>query len=441
MIRNIRHNGFFVDEPTIIGEQKSDGRCPNYSQGIQVSARRWLVVFDTVHARGRDCWFSIFYRLLDGGSDGPMIAEERLFEPTPFDTDTDGAVLALSCGQPIVFGVARGATYAGRALPHANHFVLTWVQVPIRLLANGDSEHFPTDHPRVAEFARMINTYHLQFRLNDAENALEIIEPPAMLVDPTGRTHRINGWTQPIPANPEASSWLDSITVTQDLDSINFAGYNGFAVIQYDFDQVRGLYEWRMTGDIGQPPQNAAISETNLGALPDGDFVLAVRCFRPHGNTLWYRTSDPFSGFGEPTLAPDTSGQRYVWMCPDGELRIFNNRQDVTPYGDYRNPLYCFSVDPETFVYRDRAVVLDTRALELPIPNPFVDHMHLYAPIGDHQVASIRVITKANVWRGDDEPPLDSATWQAVGLHRVSIEYDEIRHRNFLFDVLEDSDA
>ena len=173
MIRNINHNGFFVDEPTISGEQKSDGRCPNYSQGIQVSARRWLVVFDTVHARGSDCWFSIFYRLLDGGPDGPVIAEERLFEPTPFDTDTDGAVLALSCGQPIVFGAAKGATYAGRALPHANHFVLTWIQIPIRLLADGDSEHLPTDHPRVDEYARMINTWHLQFRLSGlGENPL-----------------------------------------------------------------------------------------------------------------------------------------------------------------------------------------------------------------------------------------------------------------------------
>jgi hypothetical protein len=110
----------------------------------------------------------------------------------------------------------------------------------------------------------------------------------------------------------------------------------------------------------------------------------------------------------------------------------------MTPYGDYRNPLYCFSVDPESFSYRDRAVVFDTRALELPIPNPFADHMHLYAPVGDQQVASIRVIAKANVWRSDDEPPLDEAAWQAVGLHQVNIEYDEIRHRSFLFDVPED---
>ena len=437
MIRNISYNGFFVDEPTIRGEQKSDGRCPNYAQGIQLSARRWLLVYDTVHAGGRDCWFSIFYRLLDGGPDGKVIAEERLFAPTPFDTDTDGAVLALSYGEPIVFGVAKGATHGGQALPHANHFVLTWIQVPIRLLANGDSEHLPMGHSRIAEYARMINTYHLQFRLNDAEDALEITQPPERLTDPTGRIKRFNGWTQPLPANPEASSWLDSVTVAQDLDSINFAGHNGFAVIQYDFEPARGLYQWRVTGDVGQPPANTTISETNLAVLPSGDFVLAVRSFQPHGNTLWYRTSDPFSGFGEPTLAPDTSGQRYVWMCPDGELRIFNNRQDMTPYGDYRNPLYCFCVDPETFAYRDRAVVLDTRMLELPIPNPFVDHMHLYAPVGDRQVASIRVITKANVWRSDDEPAIDAATWQAVGSHKVSIEYDEIRHRSFLFDVPE----
>ena len=49
MIQNISYNGFCVDEPTITDEQKRDGLCPNCAQGIQVSASRWLVVYDTVH--------------------------------------------------------------------------------------------------------------------------------------------------------------------------------------------------------------------------------------------------------------------------------------------------------------------------------------------------------------------------------------------------------
>ena len=42
--------------------------------------RAWHEILQNdCHNDERDCWFSIFYRLLDGGPDGKAIAEERLF--------------------------------------------------------------------------------------------------------------------------------------------------------------------------------------------------------------------------------------------------------------------------------------------------------------------------------------------------------------------------
>ena len=117
MIRNITYKGVLIGGSTIPGETPGDGMTPNYCQGMRVSAKRWLLLYDTVDCRGRDCWRAIFYQIRDGAPDGPIVTEKQLVDMTPMGTLTDGTELLISHGQPAVFGWGRDAP-AGA--PNAN---------------------------------------------------------------------------------------------------------------------------------------------------------------------------------------------------------------------------------------------------------------------------------------------------------------------------------
>jgi len=421
MINEIRYRGVLIPEAAVEGERSCDGMMPNYAQGMQGARDRWLVLFDTVDCHGRDCWRTIFYQIREGAPDGRVITEEVLVPMDPIDVLPDGTELLRSNGQPSVFGVPKGALINGAVPDHANVFAVTSFGCVVER-KDGELQRV---NQRPGLDSAVIEPYHeiMHVRLNDAEDDIEIISPRRRMQPADGSVVHGHGWAQPIPDNAEHTVWLDSFSGRGDEADRVISHRVG--AIRHTWNPGAREYEWTATGPIVEVKEGLRVSETNLVKLGEADYALAVRSFNQGGHTYWYRTSDPFAAWGEWIETPDTVGQRYAFLCGDGVLRVFLNRQDITPYGDRRNPLYTFDVAPDGFVYSNRRVVMDARELGLPLSVPFLDHVHLYEPIGDRQIMSVRTITCAQVWRQDDSANPSPQEMEAAGIHYVEIVYDK----------------
>ena len=158
-------------------------------------------------------------------------------------------------------------------------------------------------------------------------------------------------------------------------------------------------------------------------------WIVAARFFTTCAATAWYRSSDPFAGLGEPTIIE----KERVWQCPrhsyrcaDGELRIFMNNRDRSPYFDRRNPLYATEVDPVTFEYTSHRVVCDARKGNFPFDAPCLDMSKLCPNQGNRQLIHFRTIdrymTSYEEFMGPDEKAAEVIA--AAGIHYAEIEYD-----------------
>ena len=176
MIEQIEHRGKLIHECGLPGETRADDVFPAHPNGIQVSARRFLLVYATRTYRGGDDDLSIVYQLRDGAYDGPVLAEGMLAKSVndwdPFD---DGSAYVRQHGHPVAFGVPRGALIKGRPAPNANVFVVKW-RVCARVIdpATGFLVASGT-HPDLSE--RTQGVEWVQLRLNDAEDNIEIVQP------------------------------------------------------------------------------------------------------------------------------------------------------------------------------------------------------------------------------------------------------------------------
>ena len=420
MIASIRYRGVLIPESRVSGEGSADGMTPNYCQGMQVSRSRWLLLYDTVDRLGRDCWRAVFYQVRADTPDGPVLTEKRLTPMEALGTLSDGTEILRSCGQPAIFGVPKGAL-VGRSVPaHANVFAVTWFGLVVGR-RDGQLQRV-NQHPELDP--AFLEPHHtvLHVRLNDSEDDIEIIDGPRRLQPAVGAPVSGHGWTRPIPVDAGYTQWFDSFS-GQQREGDRVLGHRA-GVLCHSWDAGSKLYRWSRTGPFVTVREGERVSETCLVRLSDGGFAIAVRSFTHGGRTYWSRTSDPFAGWPAFVERPGTYGQRYAFRCADGVLRIFLNRQDLTPYGDRRNPLYVFDVDPDDFTYSNQQVVMDSRQLGLPLSEPFLDHVHLFEPCGGTQLLSVRAITRAQVWRQDDGVLPTPAEMSAAGIHLVEIEYD-----------------
>jgi hypothetical protein len=164
---------------------------------------------------------------------------------------------------------------------------------------------------------------------------------------------------------------------------------------------------------------NRRIAESSLNKINDA-WVMCIRAYNQQGQTAWYRTSDPFESLGERTDVASPYSPRIAFVCADGQLRLFCN--DDNPYGDRRNPLYCFDVDPMTFKYTNRQVVCDARKEEVPFRTPFIDHAMVYPhPGGRRQMVVFRAINLTQTTGGSTTPDeLDKS-----GIHYSELVYDK----------------
>jgi len=415
----IQYQGALISDTCIPGEGKSEGITPEISSCVQASRDKWLILFGTVDPRGHDTNRSIFYQIRKAAPDGEII-KEGIIEKAKSNWDPLGRGDNFRKVNALVkvFGVPKGAVRNGKPIPSANHFVAKWyirpcIEMNGRLVNLWDKKS-PVKPADLGIYANCLEW--MQFRLNDAEDDIEIISLAKQLrqkgynqdntvstLGPCMGMH--HGFGDAVP-NESFSEWIEVCQFE-----------NKMAAVRYSFDPTCGLYEWVETGKSQEVP-GRQMAEASLNRI-NNSWVISIRAYNQAGQTAWYRTSDPFESFGEKTDIKSPYAPRISYVCADGVLRLFCN--DTNPYGDQRNPLYCFDVDPVTFQYSNRQVVLDARKEQLPFRAPYIDHAMIYPhPGGRKQIISFRTINRTQtIGKSTTPDELESS-----GVHYSELIYD-----------------
>ena len=416
----IQYQGPLISDTIVPEEGKSAGITPEISGCVQASKDKWIILFGTVDPRGHDTNRSIFYQIRKGSPDGQVV-KEGVIEQAKSNWDPLGVGHQFRKINAVVkvFGVPKGAKRGGKPLATANHFVAKWYTRPC-LEINGRLVNLWDKKSTVKEADLGSYAYcleWLQFRLNDAEDDIEVISPARQLrqkgydqghtISSLGVSNGMHhGFGDPVP-NDDFSEWVEVCKFEKKA-----------AAVRYAFDPTTCLYEWVETGKMQDVPKRH-IAEASLNRIDD-TWVICLRAYDQQGQTAWYRATDPFESFGERTDIKSPYSPRIAFVCADGKLRLFCN--DTNPYGDKRNPLYCFDVDPITFKYSNRQVVLDSRKENIPFRRPFIDHAMLYPhPGGRKQIISFRAINISQTV-GDSTTP---AELEKSGVHYSHLVYDK----------------
>ncbi len=175
MIEKIESRGFYIEECSLDGETKADQRVPAQHNTIQVSRNRWFVVYETRGFRGVDDNCSVIYQLRKDGPDGDVLAEGYL-EKSIDDWDPlgDGRKFVRQGNHSIAFGVPKGALVNGQRVPHEGVFAVAWGNHARVLDAETNYLWHNGEMPTPAESHRGA---WMQFRLNEGENDIEIVQP------------------------------------------------------------------------------------------------------------------------------------------------------------------------------------------------------------------------------------------------------------------------
>ena len=445
----IDYRGPLITDTPLRGERKADGILPAHPGGgaMQLSSTRWILFFAGLDPRGWDANHSVIYQLRADAPDGRIITW-GLIDRTVEDWDPFGRGdrYFKACGMPIGFGVPKGATCRGVAIPHANVFVVKWyrlAQLPrcgAIVQPNDDSsEDWPEELRWPEGFGVQDETFRIewmQFRLNDQEDDIEPLTRPSLLRQrgyesgdafcSIGRGFKTNhAMKPPVKANPAGSEWID---------------VNGFrpygrgkgdhasaATVRYMLNPTTGLYEWTQTGPLTSLP-GRSFGECSVNRMGE-DWIIAARSCGPDGSTCWFRTADPLHALGEPTLTPWSLGPRTVFLCGDGRLRLFGNTVN-------RSPLFCWDVNPLDFSLSNQRTILDAKAEGLPFYFPFVDMAKL-SPVYNHdrQLLLYRVITRRQTaGRYDTEHDVSPAEHEQAGIYASELTYSDAVEPAWCFD-------
>jgi len=425
----IVYRGIFIGDTTIPGEQKKDWLQPSHPYCWRLSRDRWIWVFQTRGFSGIDAEHSILYQIRRDAPDGPIVREAVLARfRDDWDPLGEGARYWKIHGHPKAFGVPQGALGPGGAVfANGNVFVAAWY-TRARAVIDG---RLLDPH----EDAKLENFHWLEwvhFRLNDAGDDVELLTPVTRLrqegfedgeafssLGPAVKT--MNHWARP----PEP---LDAAR-TQWLDTPHF-GPNGIAAIMYEWDAKTQRYEWVKTGPM--------VKETGKGKLMEGSINRVsgqwILCARDRGHQFspevrgfcvaWFRTSDPFAGFGQPTYTavPSSYCPKIAHFCPDGVLRILSGDFAASPYGQKRNPLFCWDVDVGDFSVSNRRTILDAKK-ELGIRYPMVGFAKLSPPDGNRQILTFRVTTQNFRHATEKLPAVTEAELAVCGAHYCEVTY------------------
>lgn len=428
MLTNIRYEGPLITDTSIVGQRKCDGIIPAHGSGaIRLSRDRWAIFISTLDIGGWDAVHSIVYQVRAGSPGGPVLREGLLMA-----AESNWRPGLRKCyGMPMAFGVPKGAPRR-----NANVFALQAYRraMPERegmLVPRGmHDEPGSRDKQRARDYLRI---EWLQFRLNDAEDDIEVIQPVRTLMqvgfdsedhfcDLGPGCYMNHAMTPPVATDATCETWCEVATFAFD-EASGRHGHGAVSPIEYRWNPRCGLYEWSRVGSLHLIP-GRAIGETSISRWEDA-WVVAARSNCVDGSTAWYRTDDLFAGLGEPVLRDGTWGPRHSYRCADGALRLFCNDQNLSPYGHKRNPLYCIEVDPVTFDYAPPRVVFDAQAADLPLVEPFLDMSKLCAPQANEQKLVFRLIARSQTTGpGSDAPAPTDEEMNIAGIHYATLEYD-----------------
>ena len=144
---------------------------------------------------------------------------------------------------------------------------------------------------------------------------------------------------------------------------------------------------------------------------------------RPHLRTIEHRgVLVDHCGLPGETRADDVfpAHPNGLQVARDGILRLFSGDSDASPYGDTRNPLYVWDVDPDReFAVSHRRVVFDALAAGLGRGGDLMVGMcKLLAPHGNRQLLLHRVAPRVY------DPDLADADKQRCGIYYAWLHYE-----------------
>ena len=403
---------------------------PAHANGIQVSRDRWLLVYATRGFRGVDDDLSIVYQLRSDGFDGLVIKEGILARSiNDWDPFEDGGHYVRQHGHPSAFGVPKGALMGGAAAANANVFAVMWRRVARVLDPEGGYLLVPRKHRDLT--ARTQAVEWMQFRLNDAQDDIEILQPAKELRQKGFETGEqfcaadvqcMNAsYVQAVPFDKGCAEWVQ----VHHFDGMLVAA------CKFRFDAERGLYDWVETGRAIGP----GLFEGSIARFRGG-WVIAARPRAGESGPAWVRCADPFAEQFEVANGAEPAQQARtpmsVYTGPDGTLRLLTGDVNASPYGLNRNPLYLWDVDPDRgFKLSNRRPVFD--ALEAgvlrPESRPMVDMGKMLPHAGGAaQVLAHRV--QCEGWLANDPDSrvsrkLTPQQMDATGIHYAKVNYAE----------------
>lgn len=454
----LSYQGMYMSDSNLEGHRKRDGVIPGVTSVIQLSKDRFGV-FYVPHMMGVwDMNTTINYQVRAESPMGPVLSEDIAMEEEP-DWRPFDIPLYRCPGLSFAFGVPRGAKLAnGTPFPNENVFVLQTYLNP-QLHWNGEIMlphgarvgKYPNwpEHIRIEELTdRLPRIFARHFRLNDAGDDLEFLTSWEMIHEDGydagfdkpfcrfGETCNAmsSAFTPPLPVNENCDTWLEIATFKFPSPDAPYGAQCGLAAVEYAWDGERQRYRWTNTGEPTRI-EGVQLTEAGLVRMDDG-WVVTARSNRADTCTRWFRTAEPLQGLGAPSLS-DIEGNvpRMPFRFADGGLRIVFPDERWVPLapgepvpmiaydpkrGKYsRDPLTVHDVDPVTFTYSSRRVLLDVVDTGISVVTPATDHATLTPNVGNRQWLLFRIKDRDALRQGTPEERL-----QGTGIHCVEVGFD-----------------
>lgn len=443
-IQWIEHKGKYLHECTLPGEGRDQGVYPAHPNGIQLSKDRFLVLYSTRSSRGDDDERSGIYQLRADGFDGPVIKEGWICRTRDdWDPFGDGNKYVRQHGHPTAFGVPKGAIVNGRRQPHENLFAVIW-RVEARWV---DPETgfmaYVQEKPELATRTRA--TEWMQFRLNEAGDDIEVLQPP-MHLRQSGYSDgpafcqyetaesMVANFTQAVPYNSDANEWVHANTLylsgsgtETDHESLRVHANGTVVPLRFRYEASIHRYVWVETG----PPMGGLGQGLFEGSIVPykGDWVMMARRVQEDA-VAFSRVDDLFGNSIPMVLATDQPNRAptVAYECPDGILRRTGGIRTLSPYEQDRNPIYIMDIDPERgFKYSNPRVIFDACRAGVPIPTqPIVD----FAKVMPHTGGKSQIILHRlrSPMLNDPRRPERKLTQQEIevsGIYAAKIHYRE----------------
>ena len=267
-IMEFRFKGPFITESDITGEKKADFATPNYATGMEVSKDRWLIIYDTVDARGCDFWRGIFCQIRAHQPDGEIINSGII---APLETHHRPFGENYPCRKGYGNANILGCSLQNENSPAAGVFAISynsrtelWYQGTL-VQYSPDACIWPQDvraedwKQAIAEIGglRMIKHY----RFNPAKDDIDLIEGP---VPSPGRQddnihHDLQGivnWGNPVALNDDATAWFEVVRDPA-IDSC-------LQTFRYDFDESSQTFRLTQKGNQKNENPEFIVGEPSL---------------------------------------------------------------------------------------------------------------------------------------------------------------------------------